>query len=87
MPNALALSDLHAPYPNAVRNLKIDYPKEKVMTPEAVKKATTELIVQVMKIQKTYAHEKVGAKNDRRSEIKKAINRIASELEAKKNAN
>ncbi len=56
------------------------------MTPEQTKKATTELIAQVMKIQKEYAHEQVGAKNDRRNEIKKAINRIASELEAK-NAN
>ena len=56
------------------------------MTPEQVKKTTNELIVQVMKIQKNYAHEQVGAKNDRRNEIKKTINRIASELEAK-NAN
>lgn len=56
------------------------------MTPEKVKKPTVELIVQVMKIQKMYAHEQVGAKSDRRNEIKKIINRIASELEAK-NAN
>ena len=44
------------------------------MTPEQKKKATTELVAQVMRIQKTYAHEQVGAKNDRRNEIKKAIN-------------
>ena len=56
------------------------------MTPEQKKKATTELLAQVMRIQKTYAHEQVGAKNERRNEIKKAINRIASELEVK-NAN
>lgn len=56
------------------------------MTPGNIKKATTELVVLVMKIQKKYAHEQVGAKNDRRNEIKKIINRIASELGAK-NAN
>lgn len=56
------------------------------MTPDQKKKATTELVKQVMKIQKTYAHEQVGARNERRNEIKKVINRIASELEAK-NAN
>jgi hypothetical protein len=56
------------------------------MTPEKTKKATTELIAQVMRIQKNFAHEQLGAKNDRRNEIKKAINRISSELEAK-NAN
>ena len=56
------------------------------MSPEKVKKATTELIVQVMKIQKNFAHEQVGAKSDRRNEIKKVIIRIASEL-GTKNAN
>lgn len=56
------------------------------MTPEKTKKATIELIVQVMKIQKAYAHEQVGAKNERRNEIKKVVNRISTELEAK-NAN
>lgn len=56
------------------------------MTPDQKKKATTELVKQVMKIQKTYAHEQVGARNERRNEIKKVINRIATELEAK-NAN
>jgi hypothetical protein len=56
------------------------------MTPEQKRKATTELVAQVMKIQKAFAHEQVGAKNDRRNEIKKVINRIASELE-EKNAN
>jgi len=56
------------------------------MTPDQKKKTTTELVKQVMKIQKMYAHEQVGARNDRRNEIKKVINRIASELEAK-NAN
>lgn len=53
------------------------------MTQEQSRKATTELVAQVMKIQKNYAHEQLGAKNDRRNEIKKVINRLASELEAK----
>jgi hypothetical protein len=56
------------------------------MTPEQMKKATTELVSQVMKVQKNFAHEQVGAKNERRTEIKKVINRIASTLESK-NAN
>jgi hypothetical protein len=56
------------------------------MTPEQQRKANLELVSQVMKIQKNFAHEQVGAKNDRRIEIKKVINRVASELEAK-NAN
>ena len=57
------------------------------MTPEQIRVSTTELVALVMKVQKNYAHEQVGAKSDRRSEIKKVINRIASELEVKKNAN
>lgn len=57
------------------------------MTAEQTRKATTELVSQVMRIQKEYAHEQMGAKSDRRNEIRKAINRIASELEAKRNAN
>jgi len=56
------------------------------MIPEQMKKATTELVSQVMRIQKNFAHEQIGAKNERRNEIKKVINRIASALESK-NAN
>jgi len=56
------------------------------MSPEQKRKTTTELVAQVMKIQKAFAKEQVGAKSDRRNEIKKTINRIASQLEAK-NAN
>jgi low affinity Fe/Cu permease len=50
------------------------------------KKALNDLLVQVMRIQKQYAHEQVGARNDRRAEIKKMVNRAASEI-GKKNGN
>ena len=44
------------------------------------RKALNTLLIQVMKIQKQYAHEQVGANKDRRSEIKKIVNRVAAEL-------
>lgn len=44
-----------------------------------------ELVSRVIQIEKNYAHEQVGVKNLRREDIKKLINRIASEL--KKNGN
>jgi hypothetical protein len=53
------------------------------MTKQVPKKAITDLVAQVMRIQKKYAHEQVGVRNDRRSEVKKIINRVASELENK----
>lgn len=40
-----------------------------------------ELLQEVMRVEKRYAHEQYGAKNDRRNELKKAVNRIASEME------
>jgi hypothetical protein len=40
-----------------------------------------ELLQEVMRLQKRYAHEQYGAKNDRRNEIKKAVNKVAAELE------
>lgn len=55
------------------------------VTIEITKKALNDLLVQVMRIQKSYAHEQVGVKNGRREEIKKVVNRVASELE--KNGN
>jgi hypothetical protein len=54
------------------------------MTQDIPRKAVTDLIAQVMRIQKRYAHEQLGARNDRRSEIKKLLNRIASEVEGKR---
>jgi low affinity Fe/Cu permease len=53
------------------------------MTKQVPKKAITDLVAQVMRIQKKYAHEQVGVRNDRRTEVKKIINRVASELENK----
>lgn len=53
------------------------------MTKSVPKKAITDLVAQVMRIQKKYAHEQVGVRNDRRNEVKKIINRVASELENK----
>jgi len=50
------------------------------------KKALNDLLVQVMRVQKQYAHEQVGARNDRRAEVKKIVNRVASEL-GKSNGN
>jgi low affinity Fe/Cu permease len=49
------------------------------------KKSLNDLLVQVMKIQKRYAHEQVGVKNARRDEIKKVVNRIASEMKTNGN--
>lgn len=45
------------------------------------KKSLNDLLVHVMRVQKMYAHEQVGVKNSRRDEIKKIVNRVASELE------
>lgn len=45
------------------------------------KKPITALVLQVIQVQKKYAHEQVGVKNERRNEVKKVVNRIASELE------
>jgi len=45
------------------------------------RKAITDLVAQVMRVQKKYAHEQVGVRNDRRNEVKKIVNRVASELE------
>lgn len=42
-----------------------------------------ELLQEVMRVEKRYAHEQYGAKNDRRNELKKAVNRIATETERK----
>ena len=50
------------------------------------KKALNNLLIQVMRVQKAYAHEQVGARNDRRAEIKKIVNRVAAEMD-KKNGN
>ncbi len=49
------------------------------------KKSLNDLLVQVMKLQKRYAHEQVGVKNARRDEIKKIVNRIASEMKTNGN--
>jgi hypothetical protein len=49
------------------------------------KKSLNDLLVQVMKVQKRYAHEQVGVKNARRDEIKKIVNRIASEMKTNGN--
>jgi hypothetical protein len=51
------------------------------MADDIPKKSVTELINQVMRIQKSFAHEQVGARNDRRNEIKKLINRLVSGTE------
>jgi hypothetical protein len=54
------------------------------MLNEIQKKTVTDLINQIMYIQKRYAHEQLGARNDRRNEIKKLINRLASDSEGKR---
>jgi hypothetical protein len=54
------------------------------MPNEIPKKTVTDLINQIMHIQKRYAHEQLGAKNDRRNEIKKLINRLVSDSEGKR---
>lgn len=53
------------------------------MTQQIPKQSVMDLIAQVIRIQKKYAHEQVGARNDRRNEIKKIINRVASALDGK----
>lgn len=50
------------------------------------KKVLNEVLVQVMRLQKQYAHEQLGARTDRRAEIKKIVNRAAAGLD-KKNGN
>lgn len=57
---------------------------ESLVTQEIPKKTVTDLIAQAMRIQKRFAHEQVGARNDRRNEIKKLINKLASEAEGKR---
>jgi hypothetical protein len=54
------------------------------VTQEAPKKTVTDLIVQVMRIQKRFAHEQIGARNDRRNEIKKLVNKLTSEMEGRR---
>jgi hypothetical protein len=54
------------------------------MTQEISRKVLTELLLRVVQIQKAYAHEQVGARNDRRAEVKKVVNRIAAEHLEKK---
>ncbi len=49
------------------------------MSEEIPRKVLTELLIKVMQVQKAYAHEQVGARNDRRNEIKKLVNRVAAE--------
>lgn len=39
----------------------------------------TELVVKVIQIEKKYAHELTGARNDRRAEIKQLINKVVGE--------
>lgn len=53
------------------------------MTQKTEKEHLDELLNEVMRIQKRYAHEQLGAKNDRRNEIKKVVNKVATELEQK----
>ena len=53
------------------------------MTKSVQQKAVAELVAHVMRIQKQYAHEQVGVRNDRRNEVKKIVNRVASEMENK----
>ena len=53
------------------------------METNEAKKALTELLAEVMRIQKRFAHEQTGVKTERRNEIKKIVNRAASELEQK----
>jgi hypothetical protein len=54
------------------------------MTQEIPKSLVTNLVAQVMRIQKQFAHEQVGARNDRRNEIKKLVNKLVSEAEGKR---
>ena len=54
-----------------------------VSTKKQEKDHLNELLQEVMRVEKRYAHEQYGAKNDRRNELKKAVNRIATETERK----
>ena len=45
------------------------------------KKILNELLLQVIKVEKDYAHEFVGVRNERRNEIKKIVNRVVSEMD------
>jgi|GEM_PF-5038547 len=49
------------------------------MPPDIPKDVVTELLIEVLKIQKQYAHEQTGARNDRRNQQKKIVNKIVAE--------
>jgi len=54
------------------------------MVNEIPKKVLTDLLLKIIQVEKAYAHEQVGARNDRRAEVKKVVNRVASESLEKK---
>jgi hypothetical protein len=49
------------------------------MTESLTKKLVTELIVKILKVEKAFAHQLAGARNDRRAELKDVINKFVSE--------
>lgn len=49
------------------------------MTPEIPDKLLSELIAKVVLIQKKYAHELSGVRNNRRAEIKEALSQLVAE--------
>ena len=54
------------------------------MSQEIPKQLVTTLVTQVMRIQKQFAHEQLGARNDRRNEIKKIVNNLVSSTETER---
>jgi hypothetical protein len=57
--------------------------REALMANVTPKKTLLDLLSNTIRIQKNFAHEQVGARNDRRNEIKKLINKLATEMEVK----
>jgi hypothetical protein len=48
-------------------------------TIEIPREILNELVVKVLGVEKKYAHELTGVKNDRRTEIKQLVNKIAGD--------
>ena len=46
---------------------------------EIPKAVLTEVLVKILSIQKKYAHEFKGVRNDRREEVKDALNKVVTE--------
>jgi len=82
--NTCADTDLVEAHMVLIRLTRSKEEHDMPVTDEIPKKVLTDLLVRVMQLEKAYAHEQVGARNDRRAELKRLINRLVSESLEKK---